>query len=251
MCHSDESRPPSPPVVGAVAEQGRIDVVSADGTPVSAYYCLPEGPARAGVVVLPDVRGLHPYYMALTERLAESGLAAVAIDLYVRTAGPALDGTRDDAFPWQSHREQTTPAQIDEDSAAAIDFLRTRTRDGLPVITIGFCFGGSNAWRQSASALDLAACVGFYGQAAAVGEAASRAAKPTLMLIAGADQVSTCRSQVDLADTMRAAGADVTVVVYEGAPHSFFDRHFDEWADASADAWKHVLALVDRVAGSA
>ena len=251
MCHSDDSRPPGPPVVGPVGEHGRVDVVSADGTRVSAYYALPEGTPRAGVVVLPDVRGLHPYYMALTERLAEVGLAAVAIDFYVRTAGPAVDGSRDESFAWQSHREQTTTTQIDDDTAAGIDFLRARTRAGLPVISMGFCFGGSNAWRQSASAIDLDGCVGFYGQAAAVGEAATRAAKPTLMIIAGADHITSAQSQVALADTMRAAGAEVTVVVYEGAPHSFFDRHFAEWADASADAWTHVLALVDRVTASA
>jgi carboxymethylenebutenolidase len=50
-----------------------------------------------------------------------------------------------------------------------------------------------------------------------------------------------------LAETMRAAGADVDEVVYDGAPHSFFDRAFGEWADACQDAWEHVLALSDRV----
>jgi carboxymethylenebutenolidase len=47
---------------------------------------------------------------------------------------------------------------------------------------------------------------------------------------------------------MRAAGADVDDVVYEGAPHSFFDRAFGDWAEACEDAWRHVLALTDRVA---
>ena len=53
--------------------------------------------------------------------------------------------------------------------------------------------------------------------------------------------------QLQLADTMRAAGAEVDAVVYDGAPHSFFDRAFGEWAEACQDAWEHVLALTDRV----
>jgi len=34
------------------------------------------------------------------------------------------------------------------------------------------------------------------------------------------------------------------VIVYEGAPHSFFDRSYEQFADASADAWRRVLAFV-------
>jgi carboxymethylenebutenolidase len=82
-----------------------------------------------------------------------------------------------------------------------------------------------------------------------VGEAADRAHLPTVMLIAGADAATPTADQLALADRMRAAGADVDAVVYDGAPHSFFDRAFGEWEQACADAWEHVLALTDRVAG--
>jgi len=33
-------------------------------------------------------------------------------------------------------------------------------------------------------------------------------------------------------------------VVYEGAPHSFFDRTFEQHKDASADAWRQMLAFI-------
>ena len=36
------------------------------------------------------------------------------------------------------------------------------------------------------------------------------------------------------------------VVTYPGAPHSFFDRKQEEFADASADAWRLVLAFIER-----
>ncbi|WP_249933157.1 dienelactone hydrolase family protein, partial [Blastococcus sp. CCUG 61487] len=54
----------------------------------------------------------------------------------------------------------------------------------LPVVTVGFCFGGSHSWRQAGGQLGLAGCAGFYGRPALVGEAAERAHLPTVMVIA-------------------------------------------------------------------
>jgi carboxymethylenebutenolidase len=116
------------------------------------------------------------------------------------------------------------------------------------VVTVGFCFGGSHSWRQSGGDLDLAGCAGFYGKPSVVGTAAERARRPVVMLIAGADAATPVADQLELADTMRTAGAEVDAVVYDGAPHSFFDRAFGEWEEACRDAWGHLLALTDRVA---
>ena len=248
MCHDHDSRPPAPPRSGDVAERGTLTLTAADGTEFSAAYAAPAATPRGGVVVLPDIRGLHPYYVALAERFAEAGLAAVAIDYFGRTAGVAETGTRGEDFDWQTHIPQTTEAGIDADVTAGIEYLRSRTDPTLPVITVGFCFGGSHSWRQSGGTLDLAGSAGFYGKPGVVGEAATRAQKPVVMIIAGADSATPVEDQRQLAETMRAAGADVDDVVYEGAPHSFFDRAFGEWADACQDAWRHVLALADRVA---
>ena len=249
MCHEHDSRPPAPPRTGTVRERGVLTLTAADGMEFSAAFAAPEEEARVGVVVLPDVRGLHPYYVALAERFAETGAATVAIDWFGRTAGVCADpGTRGEDFDFRAHIPQTTPAGIDADITAAVGYLRERTSPGLPVVTVGFCFGGSHSWRQAGGDLDLAGCAGFYGKPSIVGPAAERAHRPTVMVIAGADTATPVADQLQLADTMRAAGAEVDAVVYEGAPHAFFDRAFGEWAEACADAWRHVLALTDRVA---
>jgi carboxymethylenebutenolidase len=249
MCHDHDSRPPAPPRTGDVAERGVLTLTAADGTEFSAAYAAPAQAPRVGVVVLPDIRGLHPYYVALAERFAEAGLAAVAIDWFGRTAGVAEDaGTRGADFDWQTHIPQTTPEGIDADITAAIGYLRERAGVDLPVVTVGFCFGGSHSWRQSAGGLDLAGCAGFYGTPSIGGPAADRAHLPTVMVIAGADAATPVADQLQLADAMRAAGAEVDAAVYDGAPHSFFDRAHGEWAEACRDAWEHVLARTDRVA---
>jgi carboxymethylenebutenolidase len=248
MCHDHDSRPPAPPRTGDVAERGVLTLTSSDGTEFSAAFAAPADPPRVGVVVLPDVRGLHPYYVALAERFAETGAVTVAIDYFGRTAGVAEGGVRGEDFAFRPHVEALEPEHVDTDLAAAIDYLRERTEPGLPVITVGFCLGGSMSWRQSGGPLDLAGCAGFYGKPSVVGDAAGRAHLPTVMLIGGADRATPVAEQLALAETMRAAGADVDAVVYDGAPHSFFDRAFDDWQEACADAWEHVLALTDRVA---
>jgi carboxymethylenebutenolidase len=45
-------------------------------------------------------------------------------------------------------------------------------------------------------------------------------------------------------DALDAAGIVSDIVVYPGAPHSFFDRMAADFAEASADAWERVLAFL-------
>jgi carboxymethylenebutenolidase len=47
-------------------------------------------------------------------------------------------------------------------------------------------------------------------------------------------------------EALDAAGVQHEVVVYPGAPHSFFDRKQEEFAAASEDAWSRVLAFLER-----
>ena len=190
MCHDHDSRPPAPPRTGEVRERGVLTLTSADGTEFSAAYAAPAEAPRVGVVVLPDVRGLHPYYVALAERFAETGAAAVAFDYFGRTAGVADGGVRGEDFVFRPHVDALAADDVDTDLGAAIAYLRQRTEPDLPVVTVGFCLGGSLSWRQSGGELDVAGCVGFYGRPSVVGDAASRARRPTVMLIAGADKAT-------------------------------------------------------------
>ena len=111
------------------------------------------------------------------------------------------------------------------------------------VFTVGFCFGGSNSWRQSASQPELAGAIGFYGVPARVNDLIGQMQAPLLLLVAGAD--FTPVEEFERFDReLTAAGVAHTMVVYEGAPHSFFDRTFAEHAAACADAWQQILDFV-------
>jgi carboxymethylenebutenolidase len=241
MCYSDDARVPLPPISGAAADQGDFVLTSSDGIKFGAYFARAEKPAGAGMVVMPDVRGLHRFYKELAQRFAEVGIDAVAIDYFGRTAGI---GERDESFDYKPHVEQTTQENIASDVAAAIEYLKSKDGGAVKaVFTVGFCFGGSSSWNQSALQPDLNGAIGFYGRPERSEPQVSLMKAPLLMLIAGADftpQEAFLAFDKKLTDS----GVPHEMHIYEGAPHSFFDRSFDQWKEACDDAWRRILAFV-------
>ena len=94
MCFDHDSRPPIAPIAGGALDGALVELTARDGNRFAAFRARPSGPARAAVVILPDVRGLHPYYEELALRFAERGVDALAIDWFGRTAGVGVARTR-------------------------------------------------------------------------------------------------------------------------------------------------------------
>ncbi len=240
MCYGDEARPPAPPVRGEIGDHGELVLTSADGTRFAAYHASPIAATARAIVVMPDVRGLHQFYKDLTLRFAEAGFHAVAIDYFGRTAGL---GSRDEQFAHREHIEQTRPETIAADVAAAASWLRDKPGVG-PVFTVGFCFGGSHSWGQSAAGHGLAGCMGFYGIPDRVRSQVPRMTAPLLLLAAGAD-FTPPETVAAFADEVRAQGTEARLEVFDGMPHSFFDRTYAEHAQACERAWREMLSFVD------
>jgi carboxymethylenebutenolidase len=249
MCFDTDSAPPIPRIAGAAVSHERLELRADDGNTLGAFLALPEEPAPAGVVILPDVRGLYRFYEELALRFAERGYAALAIDYFGRTAGIA---PRDDDFEYGPHVEQTTDDGVQSDTGAAAAELRRRGSTAL--FTVGFCFGGRASWLAAAAGHGLAGAVGFYGSPtrerggpSAVARAAAMTC-PVLALQAGDDANITADDNAAFDAALTAAGVEHEIVTYEGAPHSFFDRKQEEHRAASDDAWARVLGFVDRLA---
>jgi carboxymethylenebutenolidase len=250
MCFDADARPPLPPIRGGAIDARHLLLTSRDGTSVAAYAARADAPSGAGIVVIPDVRGLQPYYEELTLRFAEAGVHAVAIDLYSRSAGTSK---RDASFEHEPHVGQLQAAALDEDVAAAASYLRSPD-GGEPdrVYTVGFCIGGRVSLLQAASGLGLAGVIGFYpwpvgahrSGLPAPADEAPRFGCPVLAIYGGADAGIPADAREAFGRALDAAGIEHRAVVYEGAPHSFFDRRASDFADASTDAWNEVLAFM-------
>jgi carboxymethylenebutenolidase len=248
MCFELDSLPPIPVIAGAAVSHQDLVLEAADGNRLAAFAALPDEPSAAGIVILPDVRGLYRFYEELALRFAERGYAAVAFDYFGRTAGVAK---RDDDFPYMEHVQQTTPAGVQSDVEAAVAYLREL--GSRSIFTVGFCFGGRNSWLAAAGGHGLAGAIGFYGRPGPGADGspgptqrATEMQAPILALQAGDDQNILPEHNAEFERALAAAGVEHELVTYDGAPHSFFDRRQEDFADASADAWDRVLAFVEQ-----
>jgi carboxymethylenebutenolidase len=251
MCYDFEARPPSPPIAGGAADSEDLVLASKDGTKFAAFVARPQAPNGAGMVVLPDVRGLFSFYEELALRFAEQGINSVAIDYFGRTAGVSKRGADFDFMPEVRQCRQETVA---EDVAAAVAYLRSAAGGACTsVFTVGFCYGGSNSWNQASMGHGLAGAIGFYGRPGAgfadqqpgPADRAKDMKCPILGLMGGADPMIPESDVETLRKALLAAKVPHEVISYPGAPHSFFDRSFDQYKSECDDAWRRILAFVE------
>lgn len=246
MCFETSDRPPPPPRTGHGASSKRVFVEADDGTEVAARLAATRDPSAPGVVVLPDVRGLHAYYEHLAEQFADAGVHAVAIDHFSRTAGT---GYRDADFDNGPHRDEVRDEHSRMDVRAAARLLQETGVTSLFVL--GFCKGGRAAFMQ-ASQDGIAGVVGFYGWPTREDEGRSPIEEArrglvkarVLALYGGADKGISAADVAAYDKALSDGGASHESIVYRGAPHSFFDRKMTEHVDACTDAWRRVLAFM-------
>jgi carboxymethylenebutenolidase len=171
-------------------------------------------------------------------RFAEAGFHTIAPDYFGRTAETS---DRGESFDYMPHVHQVVPEQVELDAAAVLEAL-TAQNPG-PTFSVGFCFGGSHSWRLAASDLGLAGCIGFYGRPHRFEDVLDQVTAPLLLLIAGADAATPVEEFHAMAARLDAAKKEYEMHIYDGAPHSFFDRSYAEWQEACADAWRRILAF--------
>jgi carboxymethylenebutenolidase len=121
MCFDSEARPPAPPTRNHHADSRRLTITAGDGTRLAATLATTDAPSAPGMVILPDVRGLHHYYELLASEVAGTGIHTIAIDLYARTAGTDF---RADDFDYAPHRAVATDAGVRADVQAAVAALQ-------------------------------------------------------------------------------------------------------------------------------
>jgi len=250
MSLESDSTPPMKPIGGAAVEHEDLELEASDGNHFAAFAARAENPTGPAVVILPDVRGLFPFYEDLALRFADAGYDAVAFDYFGRTAGV---GKRDGDFEFMDHVVQTTVDGVSADAQACVDYLRQGDGNGeRNIFTLGFCFGGSNSWIMAQTVSGISGVVGFYGNPTREqrdgGDSVIARSQdfriPLLGLMGGADQGITEEDIGKFDEALSKVGITYKLVTYPGAPHSFFDRTADEHPEAAADAWERVLDFV-------
>ena len=241
MCFTSDQHPPEPPRSSDVGHHGPLVLTADDGNHFSAFEAVPVTSRGASLVLLPDVRGMHAFYTDLALCFAQAGIDTVALDPYGRSAGRTA---RDDDFEYMPHAKRLTGQGLLADAHAAAARLRERSAD--PVFTAGFCMFGGQSWRLAATDLHPAGAIGFYGRPSSVEDVLGDIDSPLLILAAGDDKATSQQENANFVRALSEAGKVHDYVLYEGAPHSFFDRGFEQWQDECSDSWLQILTFIDR-----
>jgi carboxymethylenebutenolidase len=220
-----------------------------DGRSVETLIVYPEAKDKKPVVlIIHEIFGLTDWAQELADEVAAAGYVAVAPDLL---SGMAPNGGRTSDFPGDKVTEAVShlnPDQVTADLNAAADYGLKLPASNGKLYVVGFCWGGTQAFRLATSRADLAVTFVFYG-APPDKDAMTRIKAPVYGFYAGNDQ----RIDGTIPDAiagMKASGKTYQPVTYDGAGHGFMrageapdakeaDRKArdDSWA-----RWKRLLA---------
>lgn len=211
-----------------------------------------QGP-RPGILVVHEWWGLNDYARERARKLATEGYLAFACDMYgegklaahPKEAGEMAGKVRMNIDSWVKRAK------------AGLEVLTSQPEcDKTKLASIGYCFGGSTSLQLAMHGADIDVAASFHGAlpVPTAEQAALVKQNQTTLLICHGSQdgfipEETCQKVRAAYD---AAGADVEMVYYGNARHSFTVKTADSHNidgmkyDAAADqrSWNRLLALL-------
>lgn len=201
---------------------------------IPAYVARPEGPAKAAIIVIPEIFGVNPGIRQKCDSWARDGYLAIAPDIFWRFApgvelDPDVPDQLQEAFGYFGQYDPDLGVQ---DIEAAIRHIRGTEGIGK-VGLVGYCLGGRMAY-MAAARTDIDASVGYYGVMIDQMLGESHAiANPLMLHIPTADHFVGPEAQAAIH-----AGLDshpkVTLHDYEGLDHGFAAEMGDRRDEAGA-----------------
>ncbi len=175
---------------------------------------------RPGVLVIHEWWGHNQHARAQAQRLAKAGYVGFALDMYGK--GKVATHPNDAmAFMQEATKDpEVVAARFD----AALDVLKQQPQvDPEKIAALGYCFGGGVALGMARAGRDLDAVVTFHGSLKpATGPAEAGKVKPAILVqTGGADPMIPKELVQAFEKEMKDAGANVKVVTYPKAKHSF------------------------------
>jgi carboxymethylenebutenolidase len=206
----------------------------------AAYLSLPEhgNPPFPGVVVIHEWWGLNDHIRHWTDRLAEDGYAAIAVDLY----GGKVATNGDAAMEMMHSVDQQKSIAILEEANA---FLESDPRVAAPrTASLGWCMGGGWSLQLALADPKVDAVVMYYGHTEEDPAKLQAIAGPLLGIFGKQDTSIPPESVAKFDAALTAAGVKHEFFSYD-APHAFANPSTPRYDEASAsDAWSHVRVFL-------
>ncbi len=225
---------------------------------IDGYLARPAAAGTyAGVLVIPGIFGVTEYMRESAAQLAQSGFAALAVNLFSRT--PEHAGLQDFA-QLRPLVDRIPDPQILGDCQAAIDFLKQQSyiRKG-GVGAVGFCMGGRYTLLLAATSPDVAAAAPYYGPLIMLPNQTtpSRPAAPLDVVrqirVPVQGHYGATDPGIPVADVqqfekaLRDQGTTADMIVYNGAGHAFHDYSRPSFKVAAArQAWNRTMEFFRR-----
>ena len=135
------------------------DKLNVGGSDMELYASVPDGSGPfPAVVVAQHATGVDKFIKDIADKLASSGYAAVAPDLFHRITDEMVENTG------KSKRDQLSDPLIIDDINATVGFLKGHPSiDSNRVGITGFCMGGRVTWLAAATNQIFKAAVPYYG----------------------------------------------------------------------------------------
>ena len=228
-----------------VVKSQMVDIAGADGV-LQGYFAVSDQP-RAGIVVIQEIFGVNSHIRDVSNRLAATGYAVLAPDLFWRVQPDIQLGyTPDDISKGRAVKDRVAVDDAVNDLQASFAVLRAQPEcQGKKIGVVGFCWGGLLTY-LAAARLDPACAASYYGGGIAnFLDEADEIDCPVQFHFGDQDQAIP----MDQVDKIRAAvqGKSAEVFVYHGAGHGFHcDQRGSYNADSAKLAWERTLGLFDR-----
>lgn len=204
-----------------------VTLKAKDGHAFDAYRADPSGTPKGAIVVIQEIFGVNHHVKAVADGYAKEGYVAVAPALFDRVE-KNVDLGYDQAgmTAGRGYIGKIPMDKIGEDTQAAIDYAKQFGKVGI----VGYCLGGSVAFRAATQLNGVAAAVGYYGgQIASIADQKPKV--PTMLHFGDQDQ-SIPPADVDKIKAAR--GGDTQIFVYQGAGHGFNCDERPSWNAESA-----------------
>jgi carboxymethylenebutenolidase len=222
---------------------GAFETIEAGATPSRLYVAGNFSPETPGVVLFHAWWGLNDDVLAYADRLAASGFAVLAPDLF----GGETATTVEEADRLSGAADE---AAVDAIALATVDDLSNRLGPAAKVAVLGFSFGAAWAVSTPTERDRLAASVVYYGTY--TGSILERARVPVLGHFAETDPYESDEGIAEFEEGLRSAVRDVVIHRYPGTGHWFAEPSRDAFRAEAADlAFERTVAFLHRHLGTA
>jgi dienelactone hydrolase len=239
----------------SAAVQTREVKYSAGNTPLTGYLAWDDSAKgkRPGVLVVHEWWGLNDYARGRARQLAEAGYVAFALDMY----GNGKNTTHpEDAKAFATEASKDPAAMAARFDAGLQQLKQDPHLDPNHIAAIGYCFGGGVVLGMARSGANLDAVVSFHGAMPPSKPIEKGSVKAKILILAGGADPMVPPSEVTrFENELKAAGADVRVITYPGAKHSFTNPAADKAgmeglqynAEADKQSWAEMLKLFEQI----